>query len=186
MINLKIHTHKEFSALKADKDSLAAKCKGLEAEIETLKNASKETTDMQAKFNADIEKSKADMTALVNTHNATVKTLTDTHTKAIDDINTQYSAAIDTMKAEYEKQISDLKAEVKKAETSSEAKAISTLSKIGVPMEDIPSAKVSVAVTPHLDAMTKMAGAELSNYLEQNKLAIFAEMKAKKANKGKI
>lgn len=82
-------------------------------------------------------------------------------------------------------QVSQLEAKIKDLETSitivsdsTEKQVVHTLANIGVPADELPTAtepKESV-----LEASRKLQGRELSNYIMQNKAAIFAESKSKK------
>lgn len=93
--------------LRSDNSNLLAKLTEAENEIANLKNMSVEMTDKQASYDAAV---------------ATLKA--------------EYEKTITSLKTDYEKQISDLTAKLAESETSTEAKAITTLAKIGVPVED--------------------------------------------------
>lgn len=110
--NFKLKTAKQYNELLSDRDALVIKCKELENEVANLKNMSKDMTEAQAQHNNVI---------------ATMKT--------------EHETALTSLKADYEKQISELNVKVTEEAASSEAKAIQTLAKIGVPVEELPQAK---------------------------------------------
>ena len=113
MLNtFKLHTHKEYADLQSDRDSLIAKCQGLETEVENLKKMSVEMADKQAQ-----------------------------HENVIAQLKDDGDKAIAELKAHYEQTISDLQNQVKVEASSSESKAIATLAKIGVPVDELPQAK---------------------------------------------
>jgi len=128
-MNFKIYTHKQFSALEAEKKDLLVKLQESENAFKTLQDMSQGMTEAQAN------------------HNQVVLDLRNAQEATLLELNTTHTNAINALKADYEKQISDLKTEVKKESVSVEEKVISAMAQIGVPVEEIPSATENV-LTP--------------------------------------
>ena len=156
MINFKIHSHKEFSELKTDRDNLLSQLKEMESKVDTAKDFPALQLERNNLFN-DMQLSKEKQTL----HDKVVTDLTDTHNKEISELKTNY-----------EKTISDLNDKVKLESASSEAKAISTLSKIGISAEELPKINNKEDVTQILEQSRHLQGFELSEYFKNNKEAI--------------
>jgi len=138
----KLKTHKEFSALQADRDNLLTKLTELESKVDTTKDYAALEADRNTIFNE-----REELREQANTHNLQLVELRDSQAKAMEELVSSHTKAMVDLKADYDKQISDLKAEVKKETVSAEEKVISTLAQIGVPQDQLPSATETV-VTP--------------------------------------
>lgn len=166
---MKIITRKEMIGIEDEKKALLEKNKGLEAEVASLKEMSKDIMEQQAEYNANIAALKADNAKAVSDLQSATEVLKAEHQKAINELV-----------AVHEKTISDMSAKVQLAEASSEAKAIKTLATIGVPAEELPKVTTQNN-TQVLEEAKKLQGSQLSEYFEQNKKAIFDALK--EANK---
>lgn len=118
-----------------------------------------------------------DLSAKQKAHEKEVTDLKAAHEKEINDLKgaleTAYSTAkdsLETQKAGFEKQISDLTTKVEIEKTSSEAKAISTLAKIGVPADETP--KVETQTIDLVQQFEALKGAKRTAFYEQNQDAI--------------
>lgn len=158
---MKIITHKEFTAIEADKKCLLEKCQGLENEVTNLKDMSKDMTEAQAEHNNVITTLKADSEKAIVSMKAEYE-------NKLTVLKVESDKALTDLKTATDKTISDLTNQVKEASASSEAKAISTLAKIGVPAEELPkvtkgndelsasgSKKSRYTIISHLDKLNK-------------------------------
>ena len=156
MINFKIHSHKEFSELKTDRDNLLSQLKEMESKLESAKDF----PALQLERNtlcSDMQLLKEKQTL---------------HDKVVTDLIASHSNEMIEIKTNYDKTISDLQDNVKKEAASSEAKAISTLSKIGISAEELPKINNKEDVTQILEQSRHLQGFELSEYFKNNKEAI--------------
>ena len=139
-----IHTQKEVNALNADRNSLVAKCSGLETEVTNLQNMSKDMTEKQI-----------------------------ANDKVLADLKAAHETAINTMKADYDKQISDLKANVVTETASATAKAVTILANVGVPADTISATTKTISDSTKEAKLAKFVampnGVEKTAYYNNNR-----------------
>ena len=135
---MKIFTSKQLASINAEKESALTLARGLETELSNLKEMSKDMVEKQAEHNNVIATLKAD-------HETSITALKAGYENQIATLKTDSEKAIAELKAASEKTISDLQNQVKLEAASSEAKAITTLAKIGIPADELP--KVSKGLT---------------------------------------
>jgi len=177
---MKIITHKELTAIEAEKKCLLEKCQGLENEVTNLKDMSKDMTEAQAEHNNVITTLKADSEKA----SVTMKAEYDNKLTAL---KVESDKAFIDLKTATDKTISDLTNQVKEASASSEAKAITIVANLGVPIDDLPPISNNVTNnSPEAKLNTFLAmssGTEKTAYYNTNRADIVRASNAKAANK---
>lgn len=192
-MTFKFVTRKELAAIEADKQSVLAKCQGLENEIENLKNMSQTVMEEKTKYDENIAALRKENEALATNNANAIATLKAEHEKVLADMKAAYEKQLADTKAvteketsdiklRYEAQLTDLSAKVTLADGSAEVKAQKILGNLGVPAAELPKVKHEDK-TQILDEAKKLQGNALSEYFEKNKKAIFEALKEKATKK---